>query len=219
MFTRPKPIDPFHIDRIKLYFEEELLLLLLPIPLFDELLFPELALGFDVLFWELAFPFEEDFFGGTFAPDSRASLSAMATACFRFFTLPPFPPLPDFNVPCLYSCITSPTFSCAFFEYFAIILIFFYTNFKKRSVSSVTEKRKKLTQLLWTCEGNKKGRPNGLSCIFLPGYCLSEYLYCTGTCLLFRIFTWIDVFNHIHVNAFSHFGSVFLTIPHGSKII
>ena len=53
-----------------------------------------------------AFFLDAAFFFGIFAPDFRASLSAMATACLRFFTLPPFPPLPDFNSPCLYSCIT-----------------------------------------------------------------------------------------------------------------
>ena len=42
-------------------------------------------------------------FLGIFAPDRLASLSAMATACLRFFT---FLPLPDFNSPCLYSCMT-----------------------------------------------------------------------------------------------------------------
>jgi hypothetical protein len=33
----------------------------------------------------------------------------MATACLRLFTFPPEPPLPDFNVPSLYSCMTFPT--------------------------------------------------------------------------------------------------------------
>lgn len=43
------------------------------------------------------------FFFGIFAPDFRASLSAIATACLRLFTL--LRP-PDFNVPSLYSSIT-----------------------------------------------------------------------------------------------------------------
>src|SRR5258708_38289432 len=40
---------------------------------------------------------------GMRAPDRRASLSAMATACFRFRTLPPEP---ERRVRCLYSRIT-----------------------------------------------------------------------------------------------------------------
>ena len=43
---------------------------------------------------------------GIFAPDFRASLSAIATACLRLRT---FFPLPDRNVPCLCSCITLAT--------------------------------------------------------------------------------------------------------------
>src|ERR1035437_4084614 len=46
---------------------------------------------------------------GIFAPAFRASLRPMATACLRLFTFPPVPPLPDFNVPRLYSCMTFPT--------------------------------------------------------------------------------------------------------------
>jgi hypothetical protein len=50
-----------------------------------------------------------DFFsgGGTFSPACRASLSAMAIACFGFFT---FRLPPDFSSPCLNSCMTLPTF-------------------------------------------------------------------------------------------------------------
>ena len=44
-----------------------------------------------------------DFFLGIFAPDRRASLSAMATACLRLFT---FLPLPDFSFPCFFSFMT-----------------------------------------------------------------------------------------------------------------
>ena len=36
---------------------------------------------------------------GTLAPFFRASESPRAIACLRLFTVPPFPPLPDFNVP------------------------------------------------------------------------------------------------------------------------
>jgi hypothetical protein len=43
------------------------------------------------------------FFLGTFAPDFRASLRAIATACLRLFT---FLPLPDLNVRCLCSFMT-----------------------------------------------------------------------------------------------------------------
>lgn len=42
------------------------------------------------------------FLRGTFAPAWRASLNPMAMACFRLFTF--FLP-PDFNWPCLYSCM------------------------------------------------------------------------------------------------------------------
>jgi hypothetical protein len=61
--------------------------------------------------------FAADFFGGTFAPSFLASEMPIAIACLRLVT---FLPLPDFNLPFFFSCITSPTFSCAFFEYFAI---------------------------------------------------------------------------------------------------
>ena len=43
------------------------------------------------------------FFLGILAPDLRASLSAIATACLRLVT---FLPLPDFNVPSFFSFIT-----------------------------------------------------------------------------------------------------------------
>lgn len=46
-------------------------------------------------------------FRGIFAPDRRASLSAIAIACFRLFT---FRPLPDRSLPCLCSLITRLTF-------------------------------------------------------------------------------------------------------------
>src|ERR1700728_324191 len=43
------------------------------------------------------------FFFGIFAPDLRASLRAIATACFRLVT---FLPLPDLSVPSFFSFIT-----------------------------------------------------------------------------------------------------------------
>ena len=49
----------------------------------------------------------EDFFLGMRAPDLRASLNAIATACLRLVT---FLPLPDFRVPCFFSCITFSIF-------------------------------------------------------------------------------------------------------------
>ncbi|HZS60836.1 MAG TPA: hypothetical protein VFA43_16295, partial [Gemmatimonadaceae bacterium] len=36
---------------------------------------------------------------GTFAPFFRASLSPIAIACLRLFTVPPLPPRPDLSVP------------------------------------------------------------------------------------------------------------------------
>jgi len=57
-----------------------------------------------------------DFFFGIFAPDLRASLSAIATACFFLVT---FFPLPDFSVPSLCSCITFPTFDRPFADFVA----------------------------------------------------------------------------------------------------
>jgi hypothetical protein len=55
---------------------------------------------------------------GTFAPDSRASLIAMAIACLRLFTLSP---LLDLSLPSLCSFITSWILRSAFLEYFAMI--------------------------------------------------------------------------------------------------
>lgn len=49
------------------------------------------------------------FFAGTFAPEALASLSAMAMACFGFFTFGPFLE-PECRSPCLNSCITFPAF-------------------------------------------------------------------------------------------------------------
>jgi hypothetical protein len=46
----------------------------------------------------------------------------MATACLRLFTFPPLPPLPDFNDPALYSCITFLTFDLPLVELFFDVL-------------------------------------------------------------------------------------------------
>ena len=45
-------------------------------------------------------------FFGILAPDSRASLNAMATACFRLVTF--LPDRPERRVPCLRSCMALP---------------------------------------------------------------------------------------------------------------
>ena len=62
---------------------------------------------------------DEDFFFGILAPDLRASLNAIATACLRLRT---FLPLPDRSVPCLCSCITFSTFPRPF-EFLALLLL------------------------------------------------------------------------------------------------
>ena len=43
--------------------------------------------------------FLDERFCGTLAPFFRASERPIAIACFRLFTVPPFPPRPDFSVP------------------------------------------------------------------------------------------------------------------------
>jgi hypothetical protein len=53
------------------------------------------------------------FFLGIFAPDFRASLRAIATACFLLVT---FLPLPDLSVPSFFSFITLWTFARPFDE-------------------------------------------------------------------------------------------------------
>src|SRR6266550_1411349 len=60
-----------------------------------------------------------DFFRGTFAPASRASLRPIAIACLRLVTFLPDPP--DRSVPRLRSCIARSTLSEAFFPYFVAI--------------------------------------------------------------------------------------------------
>src|SRR5579872_3194516 len=62
-----------------------------------------LIASYDDFFFGDAFFFEDDFFFGMLAPDRRASLRAIATACLRLFT---FLPLPDFNFPSFCSFIT-----------------------------------------------------------------------------------------------------------------
>jgi|ERR1700677_3793844 hypothetical protein len=52
--------------------------------------------------------YDLDFFWGIFAPDFRASLNAIATACLRLLTF--FLP-PDLSVPYLYSCMTFSVFA------------------------------------------------------------------------------------------------------------
>jgi hypothetical protein len=61
---------------------------------------------------------EEDLRDGTLPPFSRASLSPIAIACFRLFTLPPDP---LFSVPFFLRRIADFTFFCADFPYFAIL--------------------------------------------------------------------------------------------------
>lgn len=56
---------------------------------------------------------------GTFAPFSRASLSAIAIACFRLVT---FLPEPLFSVPFFLRRIVERTFFEAAFPYFAIVV-------------------------------------------------------------------------------------------------
>src|SRR5450432_4863474 len=59
-------------------------------------------------------------FLGTLAPFLRASESPIAIACFRLFTVPPLPPLPDFSVPFFSRRTALSTLLPAAFPYFAI---------------------------------------------------------------------------------------------------
>lgn len=59
------------------------------------------------------------FLAGTFAPFFLASDKPMAIACLRLVT---FLPLPDRRVPFFLRFIALFTVSCAFFEYFAIVV-------------------------------------------------------------------------------------------------
>src|SRR5689334_21562496 len=60
------------------------------------------------------------FFRGTFAPFLRASDRPIAIACSLLLTRPPFPPLPDFSVPCFLRRIALSTLFPAALPYFAI---------------------------------------------------------------------------------------------------
>ena len=57
--------------------------------------------------------FLDELFRGTFAPFFRASDRPIAIACFRLFTVPPFPPGPDFSVPRFLRRIALATFLLA----------------------------------------------------------------------------------------------------------
>ena len=60
----------------------------------------------------------DDFRGGTFAPFLRASLSAMAIACLRLFTVRPDP---LFKVPLFLRRMVDSTFFDAALPYFAML--------------------------------------------------------------------------------------------------
>jgi hypothetical protein len=66
-------------------------------------------------------PLQLDAFLGTFAPFLRASDNPMAIACFLLLTAPPFPPLPDRNVPRFLRRIALLTVLLAARPYLAII--------------------------------------------------------------------------------------------------
>jgi hypothetical protein len=70
--------------------------------------------------------------GGTFAPFSLASLSPIAIACFRLFTVRPDP---LFNVPRLRRCIADFTFFDADLPYFAMTLSLFVYAAGRASVA------------------------------------------------------------------------------------
>jgi hypothetical protein len=60
---------------------------------------------------------DEALFRGTFAPFLRASERPIAIACLRLFTVPPFPPRPDFSVPFFFRRIALATVLPAAFPY------------------------------------------------------------------------------------------------------
>jgi hypothetical protein len=66
--------------------------------------------------------------GGTLAPFLRASERPMAIACFLLLTVPPLPPLPDFNVPRFLRRIALRTVFAAAFPYLAIVISFSVKN-------------------------------------------------------------------------------------------
>jgi hypothetical protein len=65
----------------------------------------------------------QDFFRGTLAPFFRASDRPMAIACLRLLTRPPFPPLPDFKVPCFLRRMALLTLFPAAFPYCGIRIL------------------------------------------------------------------------------------------------
>jgi hypothetical protein len=77
----------------------------------------------------------DDFFRGTLAPFFRASESPIAIACFRLFTVPPFPPFPDLRVPFFFRRMALSTALPAAFPYllpdffFVLELVFFGMKF------------------------------------------------------------------------------------------
>ena len=64
--------------------------------------------------------FLEELLRGTFAPFLRASERPIAIACFRLFTVPPFPPGPDLSVPRFLRRIALATFLLAARPYFRV---------------------------------------------------------------------------------------------------
>jgi len=59
----------------------------------------------------------EAFLRGTLAPFFRASERPIAMACFRLFTRPPLPPLPDLSVPRFFRRMALATILLAAFPY------------------------------------------------------------------------------------------------------
>jgi hypothetical protein len=76
----------------------------------------------------LAADFLLAFRAGTLAPDSLASLSAIATACLRLVTLSPEL---DLSFPCLCSFITLWILSSAFLEYLAMIRFYLVIKYRR----------------------------------------------------------------------------------------
>ena len=64
---------------------------------------------------------DDDFFFGTLAPFFRASDRPIAIACFRLFTLPPWPDFPRLNVPFFRRCMALLTDLLALLLYFRAI--------------------------------------------------------------------------------------------------
>jgi hypothetical protein len=68
------------------------------------------------------------FFFGTFAPFLRASDSPIAMACFRLFTFPPLPDLPERSVPLFFRRIALATDLLAPLLYFRRDEDFFFVG-------------------------------------------------------------------------------------------